>query len=179
MSEFKKTEAFLERFKEYGQDIPHEEHQPEATNPPLWRFDTLLKCIKRDKLTQDLFETIKSADYKYVNLWGIGGVGKSSLVSLCIDQNRDRFGSVLYFPIDYRSIEYDTVDLIKNKAFFSVLKERQNLGDDVERNFDILMTALNEYAQPGKINLLIFDINDKVFEDKDKIQENEDKDTNR
>jgi len=130
--------------------------------------EELTDKLKRKELTKKLYDAI--CNKPYVNLWGIGGFGKTSLVRMCVNEStyKDSFGSVVYIPVEH-NIERDFISEIKNDDIFAFLTEREKLKDDVLKDFNTLMSGLH-YRKfiPEKINLLIFDINDTPDDDKGK-----------
>lgn len=158
MNEKSNTDKFFECFYgHYGKNVSNTEASDFEGDCNLNRIDN---PVGRDEAAL-LFNDIADHKKPYVNLWGIRGLGKTSLVSMCVHDNRSRFGGVIYFPIEH-SIEKDFVDLLKSHPFFDDLEEeRKKLQDNVSNDFLTLAHALHNHKHiKGKINLLIFDIND-------------------
>ncbi len=158
MNEKSNTDKFFECFYgHYGKNVSNTEASDFEGDCNLHRIDN---PVGRDEAAL-LFNDIADHKKPYVNLWGIRGLGKTSLVSMCVHDNRSRFGGVIYIPIEH-SIEKDFVDLLKSHPFFDDLEEeRKKLQDNVSNDFLTLAHALHNHKHiKGKINLLIFDIND-------------------
>lgn len=158
MNEISNTDKFFECFYgHYGKNVSNTEASDFEGDCNLNRIDN---PVGRDEAAL-LFNDIADHKKPYVNLWGIRGLGKTSLVSMCVHDNRSRFGGVIYIPIEH-SIEKDFVDLLKSHPFFDDLEEeRKKLQDNVSNDFLTLAHALHNHKHiKGKINLLIFDIND-------------------
>ncbi|MBR4324295.1 MAG: tetratricopeptide repeat protein, partial [Bacteroidales bacterium] len=88
---------------------------------------------------------------RFVNLFGIGGCGKSSLTSLMIKKHKDDFNESAYVVID-KNFKDEFVK--KLNVVLNAVK------DDVDNKFEKLISYLGTNFISSKINLLVIDFND-------------------
>ena len=124
----------------------------------------------RTDLTKMLFDNIKANDVP-VNFYGIGGVGKTTIVQQCVMSDyKNEFGSVVYVPVD-NSVLSDYVNSFEDYLLdkggdyidFETKSKLKHKADD----FPTLKKILENHCTAKRlINIIIFDVNNNNKDDK-------------
>lgn len=123
----------------------------------------------RVDLTKLLLDNIRANES--VNFYGLGGVGKTTLVQQCVMEDfKDEFGSVVYVPVE-NSVLSDYVnsfeDYLLETGGKKVDSENKSKLKHKSDDYQVIKRILeNHCTVRGVINLMIFDINNNNEDDK-------------
>ena len=153
----KEVEDFLKVFKKYHYEQPVR-HDDLVTNLDI--DDNGL--IPRDELVDSLFDKISTS--KFVNLVGMGGNGKTSLLKLMCCRYKNRFAHVAHAVVN-GNIKNDIFNYINSYKKFRIPDSKDSIDD----KYKTMKEHLEELPDNSKINLFVIDINNYPSEsDRDK-----------
>ena len=131
--------------------------EPTPSNPPDFYFPIEKDLVPREKDVRKMLAKIKKNDF--VNLYGFGGSGKTSLVNLFVNKHKNKFNQIAYVVVN-NNIKDDFVYCINKTLNIKGIEKQEN-------RYETVVEYLANNYQAGKTNLMVIDINAASKDDAD------------